>query len=130
MNLVVDASLMVRLLLNVSINDVVRRRLMPPRVINAPHLIDVEVASAIRGLTLGSRISGHRGEEMCVDLRDLRIVRHPMTVMIPRVLELRNNLTAYDAMYVVLAEALECPLYTADAKFTGSTGHNADVQVV
>lgn len=130
MNLVVDASLIVRLLLNDDVGDLLRRRLMPPRTLNAPHLIDAEVTSAIRGLILGGKISGQRGTQMRADFQDLGIVRHVMTPMVPRVLELRNNLTAYDAFYVVLAEALDCPLYTADVKFQGSVGHGAEINVV
>ncbi|WP_236050792.1 type II toxin-antitoxin system VapC family toxin [Nonomuraea cypriaca] len=57
----------------------------------------------------------------------LKIVRHPMLPLQSRVLELRDDLTAYDGMYVALAELLGVPLLTDDAKFAGSTGRRAEI---
>ncbi|WP_405084734.1 type II toxin-antitoxin system VapC family toxin [Microbispora sp. NBC_01389] len=129
MSLVVDTSIVFRLLANVKGDDLLRQRLA--RRLHAPALIDVEIASVVRGhLITGKpevRISGARARTMLERYAQLRIVRHPMLPLQPRALELRDNLTAYDAMYVALAEALEVPLLTDDAKFAGSTGHRAEI---
>jgi predicted nucleic acid-binding protein len=73
------------------------------------------------------RISEARARIMLERYAQLKIVRHPMLPLQRRVLELRNNLTAYDGMYVTLAELLGVPLLTDDAKFAGSTGHRAEI---
>ncbi|WP_051753465.1 type II toxin-antitoxin system VapC family toxin [Streptosporangium amethystogenes] len=72
------------------------------------------------------RISEARGRIMLERYAQLRIVRHPMRPLQPRVLELRDSLTAFDGMYVALAQLLGMPLLTDDAKFTGATGHRAE----
>jgi predicted nucleic acid-binding protein len=64
---------------------------------------------------------------MLTDYSGLRIVRHPMQPLQRRVFELRHNFTAYDAMYVALAEALDIPLLTDDGKFAAIPGHRADI---
>ncbi|MEV0144476.1 MULTISPECIES: type II toxin-antitoxin system VapC family toxin [unclassified Nonomuraea] len=129
MSLVVDASIVFRLLANVKGDDLLRQRLS--RTLHAPALIDVEVASAVRGHVITSkpevRISEARGRVMLERYAELRIVRHPMRPLQSRVLDLRDNLTAYDGMYVALAETLGVPLLTDDAKFAGSTGHRAEI---
>lgn len=85
----------------------------------------------IRGLAIttkpGVRVSAARAEEMLADYADLRMVRHPMLPLQARVFELRHNFTAYDAMYIALAEQLAMPLLTDDAKLAGS-GHHADIR--
>ncbi|WP_182908031.1 type II toxin-antitoxin system VapC family toxin [Microbispora sp. H13382] len=129
MSLVVDASIVFRLLANVKGDELLRQRLT--RRLHAPALIDAEIASVVRGHVITSkpevRISEARARLMLGRFRELRIVRHPMLPLQPRVLELRNNLTAYDGMYVALAELLRVPLLTDDAKFAGSTGHLAEI---
>lgn len=129
MSLVVDASIVFRLLANVKGDDLLRQRLA--RKVHAPALIDVEIASVVRGHVITSkpevRISWERAQIMLERYAQLRIVRHPMLPLQPRVLELRNNLTAYDGMYVALAEFLKVPLLTDDAKFAGAIGHRAEI---
>ncbi|MFI7444776.1 type II toxin-antitoxin system VapC family toxin [Nonomuraea indica] len=129
MSLVVDASIVFRLLANVEGDDLLRQRLA--RTLHAPALIDVEIASVVRGHVITSkpevRISAERGRLMLERYAELPITRHPMLPLQPRVLELRHSLTAYDGMYVALAELLGMPLLTCDAKFAGSTGHHAEI---
>jgi predicted nucleic acid-binding protein len=127
--LVVDASLVIRLLLNRPADEFLRRRLAGRRTLHSPQLIDAEVASGVRGLLLGQKVEGVRGAEMLDDFASLRIRRHPMLPYQRRVIELRHNLTAYDAFYVALAESLGMPLLTGDAKLAMSTDHAADVQI-
>ncbi|MBE1589657.1 type II toxin-antitoxin system VapC family toxin [Nonomuraea angiospora] len=96
--------------------------------IHAPHLLDVEVLSTLRGLALGGRLSTAAAEQARADYLALRIARYEIKGIAERVWELRHNYTSYDASYLALAEALETPLYTCDAKLDGG-GHDADVQV-
>lgn len=98
--------------------------------LHAPTLIDFEVVSAIRGLTLGGDLSAERAEDLLTDFDDLRIERWPAEdAFRRRAFELRHNLSAYDAAYVALAEALDCPLITRDSRLARSSGHGARVEI-
>lgn len=113
--IVIDSSTVIDLLLSEH-SDVIRARLTGTQL-HAPHLLDHEFLNAVRGLVLGSRTSAHRAREALTDFDDLRIVRWAMTGPLrERVFGLRHNLTAYDASYVALAEVLDCPLVTRDAR--------------
>ncbi|WP_109508460.1 type II toxin-antitoxin system VapC family toxin [Nocardioides speluncae] len=129
MTFVVDASVVIALLANRQADEVLRKRLATARSLHAPHLIDVEVASGIRGLLLGGKLDSDRAVAMLSDFGSLRITRHPSLPYLARVLELRNNLTAYDATYVAMAEGLDLPLMTRDARMAGAVGHRAEIQV-
>ena len=122
---VVDASIVVRLLQNRRGDAALRERFSRERRLHAPALIDAEVTSALRGLLMTSkvaiRITRERAGEMLDDFADLPIERHLLQPLQRRVLELRDNFTAYDAFYVALAEALDLPLLTDDGKFARST---------
>ncbi|MGN9844397.1 type II toxin-antitoxin system VapC family toxin [Nonomuraea sp. H19] len=96
--------------------------------VHAPHLLDVEVLSTLRGLALGGKLTTIAAEQARADYLALNIARYEVKGIADRVWELRHNYTAYDASYLALAEALEAPLYTCGGKLVGS-GHNADVQV-
>lgn len=126
MTYVVDCSIIIRLLASREGDDLLRQRLA--RTVHAPALIDAEVSSVIRGLAIVStprRITAVRAGQMLADYAGLRIVRHPMQPLQARVFELRHNLTAYDGMYVALAEVLRSPLLTDDGKFASAPGHRA-----
>ena len=71
-----------------------------------------------------------RGREALDDLRDLPLIRYPHDFVLSRIWELRHNLTAYDATYVALAEALEVPLVTCDRSIAVAPGHHARVEVI
>lgn len=129
MTTVVDASIIIRLLTNRTDDEDLRRRLSVRRAVHAPHLIDAEVASAVRGLLLGGKIDLPRADQMLADFAALPIKRYPMRPLLGRVIELRNNLTAYDAVYVALAETLKMPLLTQDPKLDRAAGHHAEVYV-
>jgi predicted nucleic acid-binding protein len=126
---VVDASIIITLLANRSADEMLRRRMAGQRAVHAPQLIDAEVISGIRGLLLGKKIDPMRATEMLHDYSALRITRHPMGPHLARVLELRDNFTAYDGFYVALAEELGVPLLTRDAKFGRAVGHKAEIQI-
>ena len=84
--------------------------------LHAPALLDFEVASALRGHLLAGKLSQARCAEAVEDFAALNIERHQMTALLGHVLDLRDNFTVYDAAYVVLAQALDAPLVTADLK--------------
>ena len=71
-----------------------------------------------------------RGSQAIDDLLDFPIQRYPHDILLPRVYELRDTLTAYDAVYVALAEALEAPLVTRDVKLAQAPGHHAAVELL
>jgi len=81
----------------------------------APHLVDLEVVHTIRRLVRAKRVSERIADGVIADLMDLALERYRHDLLLPRIWELRHNLTAYDAAYVALAEALEVPLLTRDS---------------
>ena len=112
--IVVDASAMTELLLQTSLGERVERRLLEGEDLHAPHLLDVEVASALRRLVRTREVSVERAEEAIEDLQLLRLARHGHDDLLPRAWELRENVTVYDGVYIALAEALDATLVTCD----------------
>jgi predicted nucleic acid-binding protein len=82
----------------------------------APHLIDAEIASVLRKHVLAKRISEARAQAALRDYLDLTLVRFTHRPLLPRVFALRDTMTAYDALYVALAESLDATLITPDAR--------------
>jgi predicted nucleic acid-binding protein len=109
---------------------VVERLFAPRETLHAPHLIDVEVAQVIRRYAATGKIEDGRGREALIDLADLRLVRYPHDLLLPRIWELRDNFSAYDASYVALAEALDAPLVTRDRRLAAAAGHRARIELV
>ena len=103
--------------------------LLADEELHAPALLDFEVASALRGHALGGKLDPARLEEAVEDFIAFRIERHPMTSLLGHVLDLRDNFTAYDAAYVVLAQALDSPVVSADAKLREAARLGVDVRV-
>ena len=104
------------------------------RVINdgdlhAPHLIDVEFQHALRRLVVAGAINDDRAADARMDFANLTIVRYPHVSLADRMWELRHNVTAYDAAFLALAEALGAPLVTCDARLARAPGHAASVEV-
>jgi predicted nucleic acid-binding protein len=97
--------------------------------LHAPHLLDVEFQHALWRLVRTGAISDDRAFDALTDLADLAIVRYPHVLLADRMWELRHNMTAYDAAFVVLAEALTVPLITCDARLARAPGHRATVEV-
>lgn len=129
MKTVADSSIIVAALTARSLDELLQKRLDRDEI-HAPALIDAEVFNAIRGLLNGGKIT------LTLAMRTLErfaamhnIIRHPAAPHIRRVLELANNFTAYDALYVALAERLGLPLLTRDAKYARAPVHKANVHV-
>lgn len=125
--IVLDASAMVEALVGAAPSEELLALLEGD--IHAPHLLDVEVMSVLRGLELGRAIPPERAAEALADHRSFTIVRYEAEPLAARVWELRHQFTAYDATYLALAEALDAPLVTCDRKLA-TTGHRADVRLM
>jgi predicted nucleic acid-binding protein len=129
--MVVDASALLEALLHTSTGEAVERRLARPgERLRAPHLIDVEITQALRRKVARGEVSESRGRVALESLAFFPIRRYPHGPLLSRVWELRNNLTAYDAMYVALAEALDAPLLTRDQRLAAAAGHHARIELV
>ena len=132
--LVVDASAVTELLLGRAAGGTVAEELRNHEFdLHAPHLLDVEVLSALRRLVAAGHASAERAAEAIADLLALPLDRHGHDVLVPRIWELRENLTAYDATYVALAEAVAdegASLITADARLARATGALSRVRVI
>ena len=98
--------------------------------LHAPHLIDVEVAHALRRRSLRGEITEARGKSALSLLQRFPITRYAHDVLLHRTWMLRHNLSAYDAMYVALAEGLSATLCTRDEPLAGSTGHQARIELI
>jgi predicted nucleic acid-binding protein len=98
--------------------------------LHAPALLDFEVASALRGHARAGKLDQARLDEAIEDFSALQIERHQMTDLLRHILDLRDNFTAYDATYVILAQALGAPLITADAKMNEARRVGIDVRVL
>lgn len=96
----------------------------------APDLVDVETVAVLRKRWLARTISGSRFAAAIDDLEDLAINRYPTLRFMRRAYELRNNVTAYDAAYVGLAEALECELLTADERLSKAVGPRCQIRLL
>lgn len=124
--IVVDTSVVVAALLG---HDPARHALDDRRLV-APHLIDAEVAHALRGLVLCGRVTANDGERLLSVWQRLAIDRLPMTGLLPRAWALRDALTAYDAMFVAAAEALHVPLVTCDRRLAHAGAARCTVEIV
>jgi predicted nucleic acid-binding protein len=129
--IVVDASALLELLLNTRAAARIAERLFDSdETLCAPHLIDLEIAQVLRRYAASGALTADRGAQALQDFTDFPLVRYPHDLLLPRVWELRHNLTAYDAAYVALAEALEAPLVTRDAALASAGGHSASVELI
>lgn len=129
--IVLDSSAVVELLLRTPVARQVEDRIFPMgETLHAPHLLDLEVAQVLRRYAAGGDVSPHRAQEALTDLADLPIWRYPHDLFLFRIWQLRQNLTAYDAAYVALAEALAAPLLTRDARLASAPGHRARVELL
>jgi predicted nucleic acid-binding protein len=126
--IVLDASVVVEILTNGPLAASISRDLAGRNdSFLVPHLLDIEVASALRRLVAGKRIDSHWSERLLTGLATLPAERYAHTPLLSRIWELRQNFTSYDAAYIALAEATDSVLYTTDEKL--SRGHRAQVML-
>lgn len=115
MTLVVDASVVAEVLLNTRRGGVAGRHLDDHHVVAPQHLV-AEVVSVLRGWSLGGHLTDREGRLALRELDEMGIELLPVEGLLPQVWDLRHNLSAYDAMYVVLARAIDAPLLTLDER--------------
>ena len=128
--IVVDASAVLELLLQTQLaTDIADRVLDTRESIHAPHLLDVEVAQVLRRLVRARTLGKTRALEALADLTELAIERHSHEPLLRRMWAMRA-LTAYDAAYIALAEALDAPLLTCDGKLSRVHGHGATIELI
>jgi predicted nucleic acid-binding protein len=127
--IVLDASAALDWLLQTAVGQQIEARIYAhAESLHCPHLLDLEVAQVLRRLVNERVVSQQRASDAIDDLMDLRISRYPHSVLLPRIWQLRHNLTAYDAAYVALAESLKATLVTRDARLGSAVGHALPVE--
>ena len=124
--IVVDASAALSALLNAG----PARRSLASEQLHAPHLIDSDVANGLRRRVAAAQLGADAGWTVLDTFRRLGMTRYPVFALLGRVWELRDNLSAYDASYVALAELLGCSLLTADARLSRAPGIRCPITVV
>jgi predicted nucleic acid-binding protein len=97
--------------------------------LHSVHLLDVEFVQVLRRLVCEGTVTPKRAVEALEDLSALRITRYAPVLLLQRIWQLRQNLTAYDASYVALAEKLQAPLITRDQRIAAAPGHAATIEV-
>jgi predicted nucleic acid-binding protein len=129
--IVLDASAEVAVLLNVGPNaETIRQRIARPgETLHVPHLFEIEVLHALRRLNFSGTVSSERARLALDRLETTTLTRYSHDSLTNRIWELRENLTAYDAAYVALAEALNAPLVTTDARLARAPGIRTEVEV-
>ncbi len=126
-----DSSAVLEVLLRSQTGLEIEKRIFSPQeTLYAPHLLDLEVAQVLRRYCASGEMDAERGREALRDLADIPINRYPHDVFLPRIWELRPNMTAYDAAYVALAETLPAPLLTRDTRLASAPGHAAIIELI
>lgn len=129
--IVLDASALVELVLGTPAGRIVAERIADPAVgLHVPHLADVEVVQALRRYLRDGEITPEDAAIALDDFRALDLQRHAHEPLLERVWALRSNLSAYDAVYVVLAEALDTVLLTCDGPLSRAPGMAKRVELI
>jgi predicted nucleic acid-binding protein len=128
--IVLDASAVVDWLLQTPTGQRIEERIYARNdTLHTVHLLDVEFAQVLRRLVREGALTRKRAEEAIEDLTAVRVTRYAPILLIPRIWQLRQNLSAYDAAYVALAEVLHAPLITRDQRIAAAHGHAAAIEV-
>jgi len=129
--IVLDASAALELILGTHSGARIAEKIFDPgELLCAPHLIDLEVAQVLRRYVRAGDVSEPRADEALQDFLDLSIERYPHDLLLRRIWQMRENVTAYDAAYVALAEAVDGTLLTTDSRLARSSGHDAKIEVI
>jgi predicted nucleic acid-binding protein len=117
--------------LDTQMGQAVAARIADPDLgLHVPHLADIEVAQALRRYAREGELKPQEAVVALEDFRALDIQRHAHEPLLSRIWELRMNLSAYDAVYVALAEALETRLLTCDGRLARAPGLKQRVELV
>ena len=128
--IVLDASAAVDWLLQTPAGQRIEQRIYARQdTLHSVHLLDVEFVQVLRRLVREGTLARKRADDAITDLADLRITRYAPVVLLQRIWRLRQNLSAYDATYVALAEELHSPLITRDRRIAAAPGHKAVIEV-
>jgi len=128
--IVLDASALLELILATPTGKVIAERIADPALsLHTPHLADIEVAQALRHYVREGEIAAADAEVAIEDLRSLDLARHGHEPFLDRIWSLRDNVPAYDAVYVALAEVLDGVLLTADARLARAPGAACEIEV-
>ena len=129
--IVLDASAAIELLLLTPRGLVMRPRVFSPEEsLHAPQLLDIEIAHALRRHVYRRELTSLRAAQALEDLADLTAERHGHVLFLPRIWQLRDTMSAYDAAYISLAEHLQAPLLTCDEKLARTAGHSAKIELI
>ncbi len=129
--IVIDASVLANALADDGRDGrLARQRLTDGGDLVAPDLVDVETVSVLRRRWLAGDLTARRFSAAVDDLQALDLTRFPGLPLMRRAYELRANVTPYDAIYVALAEQLDCTLVTADARLAHAPGITCAVDVL
>ena len=129
--IVTDASVIVDVLLRLPGAHALDARLFDSNEsLHAPQLLDVEVAHVLRRYALKGEITEAGGKSALARLQRFPLTRHSHEPLLSRIWALRQNLTAYDAAYVALAEGLGATLLTRDSPLSASSGHGARIELL
>ncbi|HUB28442.1 MAG TPA: type II toxin-antitoxin system VapC family toxin [Terracidiphilus sp.] len=128
--IVLDASAAVDWLLRTAAGERIEQRIYARQeTLHTVYLLDMEFAQVLRRLIREGSVTSRRAEEAIEDVAALRITRYAPVQLLQRIWRLRQNLSAYDAAYVALAEKLKAPLITRDQRIAAAPGHTATVEV-
>lgn len=129
--IVLDASAAIDWLLHTPAGIKVDQRIYSrSETVHVPHVLDLEVAQVLRRFVRDGNLSSVRADVALQDLMDVRFTRYPHWRLLPRIWQLRHNLTAYDGAYIALAELLNAPLITRDRRVSSARGHHAQVELL
>jgi len=129
--IVLDASVLVELLLGTSIGRAIATRIEDPALgLHVPHLADVEVAQVLRRYAQNGEVDTTTAAVALEDLRSLDLQRHAHEPLLDRIWALRQNLSAYDAAYVALAEALDTVVLRCDGRLARASGVARRIELV
>lgn len=127
---IVDASVLVNALVAKDARGLRAADLLRREGSVAPELIDIEVVQTLRKMVRRRIVPEREARRLVGQLDEIALVRRRHRPFLHRIWELRDNLTAYDATYVALAEALGCPLVTSDVKLAGAAGVRCEIVVL
>lgn len=126
-----DASAAVNWMLQTPAGQGIEKRILSQNEsLHSLQRLDLAFAQLLRRLVRERAVSADRADEALKDFLDLGIARYPHVVLLPRIWQLRDNFSAYDGAYVVLAEELGATLITRDSRLATASGHDATIELV